>query len=275
MTMADEKPVADTGTYRSTRPIIHSIGPADLKFALVMGLADFKAMPTHLVFLCLIYPIVIVMLARVYAGYEVLPLVFPLLAGYTLIGPLVATGMYELSRRREMGLDTSRLRAFEVIRSPSIGAIAILGIVLMAIYFVWLFTAQGIYNLYFGGAVPESIGGVRPPGLRHLFRLGLDNRGRRRRLHLRVCGVRPQRGVVSDASGPGHRRHDGGWRVGKGGSREPDNVGDMGRDCRGQPVDRLPAIFRRPGGRDAGARTFDLASLSQGCGTLRRLLYQS
>ena len=159
MTMADEKPVADTGAYRSTRPIIHSIGPADLKFALVMGLADFKAMPTHLVFLCLIYPIVIVMLARVYAGYEVLPLVFPLLAGYTLIGPLVATGMYELSRRREMGLDTSRLRAFEVIRSPSIGAIAILGIVLMVIYFVWLFTAQGIYDLYFGGAVPESIGG--------------------------------------------------------------------------------------------------------------------
>jgi uncharacterized membrane protein len=67
--------------------------------------------------------------------------------------------MYELSRRREMGLDTSRLRAFEVIRSPSIGAIAILGIVLMVIYFVWLFTAQGIYNLYFGGAAPESIGG--------------------------------------------------------------------------------------------------------------------
>jgi uncharacterized membrane protein len=158
MTMADEKPIGDTGAYRSTRPIVHSIGPADLKLALVKGLADFKAMPTHLVFLCLIYPIVTLMLARVYAGYEVLPLVFPLLAGYTLIGPLVATGMYELSRRREMGLDMSRLHAFEVIRSPSIAAIAILGIVLMAVYFAWLLIAQGIYNLYFGGAVPESIG---------------------------------------------------------------------------------------------------------------------
>jgi uncharacterized membrane protein len=142
---------------RSAEPVVRPIGLADLRDALSRGLADFKAMPTHLAFLCVIYPVLTLIFARTAAGYEVLPLVFPLLAGYTLIGPLVALGIYELSRRREQGLDVSRWHAFEVLGSPSILAIATLGVVLMAIYFAWLFSAQAIYERYFGSAVPASI----------------------------------------------------------------------------------------------------------------------
>src|SRR6266487_6558794 len=40
------------------RPTVRTIGLADLKDALARGLADFSAIPTHAVFLCLIYPIV-------------------------------------------------------------------------------------------------------------------------------------------------------------------------------------------------------------------------
>ncbi len=78
--MANEKSIADAGAYGSTKPNVRRIGTADLIDALARGLDDFKAMPTHLVFLCLIYPIVTLIFARIYAGYEVLPLVFPLLA---------------------------------------------------------------------------------------------------------------------------------------------------------------------------------------------------
>ena len=90
--MANEKAIADADVS-SAQPIIRTIGTADLRDVLAKGLADFKAMPTHLLFLCVIYPVVTLVAARVYAGYEVLPLVFPLLAGYTLIGPLVAIGL--------------------------------------------------------------------------------------------------------------------------------------------------------------------------------------
>lgn len=153
----NEKPIADARACRPAQPIVHQIGIADLRDALVEGFDDFDAMPTHLAFLCLIYPIVTLIAARTAAGYEVLPLVFPLLAGYTLIGPLVAIGMYELSRRREKGLDISRRHAFDVFRFPSIRAIATLGVVLVGIYFGWLFAAHAIYELYFGSAVPASI----------------------------------------------------------------------------------------------------------------------
>ncbi len=155
--MANEKSIADVGAYGSTKPTVRRIGTGDLIDALVRGLDDFKAMPTHVVFLCLIYPVVTLLFARTYAGYDVLPLIFPLLAGYTLIGPLVAIGMYELSRRREEGLDISRGHAFDVFRSPSIRAIATLGVMLMAIYFAWLGAAQAIYEVNFGSAAPASI----------------------------------------------------------------------------------------------------------------------
>ncbi len=157
--MANDGLIADEGGASSARPTIHNITPADLWDAMAKGLADFMAMPTHIVFLCVIYPIVTLVMARVFAGYDVLPLVFPLLAGYTLIGPLIAIGMYELSRRRELGLDTSRAHAFDVLRYPSIRSIALLGLVLMLIYFCWLGIALGIYNSVFEGVVPDSIGG--------------------------------------------------------------------------------------------------------------------
>ena len=141
----------------ATLPAVHKIGVADLRDAFSKGVADFNAVPTHFLFLGVIYPIITLVIARVYAGYDILPLVFPLLTGYTLIGPLAATGIYELSRRREQGLDCTWWHVFDVFRSPSIRSIALLGLMLMIIYFAWLGTAQAIYTWFFGTAVPASL----------------------------------------------------------------------------------------------------------------------
>jgi len=139
------------------RPIVRTIGLRDLKDALAEGIADFSAMPTHAVFLCLIYPIVGIVLARLTLGYAVLPLLFPLAAGFTLIGPFAAVGLYELSRRREQGLDASWQDAFDVLRSPSRGAIAALGLLLLTIFVIWIAVAQAIYVAYFGYEPAASI----------------------------------------------------------------------------------------------------------------------
>ena len=89
--MANEEPISGADYYRSTIPTVNTIGVGDLTDALTKGIADFKAMPTHLVHFCWIYPVVVLVGARSYAGDDVLHLAFPLLAGYTLIGPIVAT----------------------------------------------------------------------------------------------------------------------------------------------------------------------------------------
>ena len=101
-------------------PTIRTITLTDLRDALAKGLDDFWAMPTHVIFLSLIYPIVGIALGSATFGYDVVPLLFPLAAGFALIGPFAAIGLYELSRRREQGLDTSWRHAFDIVHSPSL-----------------------------------------------------------------------------------------------------------------------------------------------------------
>jgi uncharacterized membrane protein len=135
---------------------IRIIGPSDLKDALVKGYDDFKEKPSHLFFLAAIYPLTTLVAGMAAARTELLPLIFPLVSGFALVGPLVAIGLYELSRRRELGLDVSWDHAFQVLRSPSRGAILALSVLLALIYFVWLGVAFGIYWLIFERVLPDS-----------------------------------------------------------------------------------------------------------------------
>ena len=136
---------------------IRRIGVADLKDALARGADDFYAMPTHAIILCVIYPVVGILLARLAFGYSVLPLLYPLAAGFVLVGPLAALGLYELSRRREAGLDVSASHVLDVVNSSSIGGIIALGLLLLAVFVTWIAIANAIYVADFGYARPASI----------------------------------------------------------------------------------------------------------------------
>ena len=147
-----------SAVWRPGEPAVHTIGLADLRDAVDKGIEDFNAVPTHAVLLGIIYAVLGLILFRLAFGYEVLPLVYPMLAGFALLGPFAAIVFYQLSRRREQGLDVSVGHLAEVFRSPSIGAIARLGFVLMVIFFAWLYAAQIMYAQIMGGAVPTSLG---------------------------------------------------------------------------------------------------------------------
>ncbi len=137
-------------------PAIRRIGRADLVAALSRGLEDFRAERTDIIFLCVIYPVVGLILAGFASGYGLLPLIFPLAAGFALIGPVAAVGLNEMSRRREQGAEVGWTDAFGVMRSPSIGSIVVLGLLLMAIFLVWLLAAEGIYAATLGPEPPVS-----------------------------------------------------------------------------------------------------------------------
>ena len=153
--MAQIHVIGGTGE-RLEVPAIRKIGFSDLADALAKGWDDFSVMPSHAIFLCLIYPLVGIFLIGLAFGYSVLPLLFPLAAGFALIGPVAAVGLYELSRRREAGLDSNWTHAFDVLRSSSLPAIIALGLLLMGIFLAWLGSAQALYQSLFGYLPPQS-----------------------------------------------------------------------------------------------------------------------
>jgi uncharacterized membrane protein len=137
-------------------PAIRKIGYKDVEEALAKGFADFWAMPSHAVFLSILYPIVGLVLVVMTSGENVMPLFYPLLSGFALVGPFAAIGLYEVSRRRELGLETNWQHAFDVLKSPSIPSIAVLGIILTVIFVAWIATAEALYSGLFHPTAPQA-----------------------------------------------------------------------------------------------------------------------
>lgn len=139
-------------------PAIRRITLADLREVLARGIEDFAAFRTDVAFICVIYPIVGVVLARLVFGYEMLPLLFPLASGFALIGPVAAVGLYEMSRRREAGAEAGWADAFGVFLAPSFASIMRFGLLLMAIFLLWLNVAIELYDVTLGPEQPVSLG---------------------------------------------------------------------------------------------------------------------
>lgn len=145
------------GTAADAPPAVRRIGLDDLWNALARGVADFEANRTDVIFLCVIYPVIGLVLGRLASGHGLLPLLFPLASGFALVGPFAAVGLNEISRRREDSSDVRWVHAFGVLRAPSIGSIMLLGLMLIALFLLWLVVAQIIYVVTLGPMPPVSV----------------------------------------------------------------------------------------------------------------------
>jgi uncharacterized membrane protein len=137
-------------------PAVRRITVADLGEALARGVDDFAAFRTDVAFLAIVYPLAGLVLARLVFGYGLLPLLFPLASGFALLGPVAAVGLYEMSRRREAGIEAGWADAFDILREPSFGSIVAFGLLLLAVFLVWMYVAITIYDVTLGPQPPQS-----------------------------------------------------------------------------------------------------------------------
>lgn len=139
---------------------VNTITNNDLSAALREGWQDFNDKRGDLVFAALIYPVIGLIAAWAANGGPMTWLLFPLAAGLSLVGPLAATGFYELARRREAGLESGWQHFLDVARSPRLDGIAVVAVILIALFAGWLVAAGLIYGVFFGLHEPASLGAL-------------------------------------------------------------------------------------------------------------------
>ena len=113
-------------------------------------------MPTYPAFLGLFYALSGATLVSLTSLANALQLAFPLASGFALIGPFVAVGLFEMSRRRELGFAASWRDAFAALRSPALPSILALGLLLVAIFTAWIVAAQILYVQLYGPEPPAA-----------------------------------------------------------------------------------------------------------------------
>ncbi|HEX7943940.1 MAG TPA: DUF2189 domain-containing protein [Phenylobacterium sp.] len=139
-------------------PEVRRITLADLRDALRQGAADTGALRDDILFIGLIYPLAGLVLATAAANSNLLQMLFPLASGFAIVGPVAATGLYEMSRRRELGEHVTWLDAFKAFQSPAIGSIFWMGILLLGLFGLWLGVAYQIGVSTLGPQAPPTLG---------------------------------------------------------------------------------------------------------------------
>src|SRR5438552_1746412 len=126
--MAEEKLFRDV-QVRSSEIGIRKIGLNDLWQSLKEGYGDFNATPAVGMHLALLFYLLFALLLTLFlVGENLLHLAIPMVTGFTLIGPVVSIALFEMSRRRERGLDVSWRSTFDFVHSASFAPILALSI---------------------------------------------------------------------------------------------------------------------------------------------------
>lgn len=157
MAIADSTPTPLAHRGDGALPI-RTIDASDLNASLRDGLADFREKRGDLIFAGLLYPLIGLVTAWAALGGPMLYLLFPLAAGLSLLGPLVATGFYELAKRREERLESGWSHFLDTFRGPSVEALTAVAAMLIGVFVLWLLAAAAIYELCIGGTPPMQVG---------------------------------------------------------------------------------------------------------------------
>ncbi|SNR24957.1 DUF2189 domain-containing protein [Puniceibacterium sediminis] len=141
----------------SAAPRVRPLDISDIRAALAEGWEDFTASRSDVMFIVLVYPVIGLVLVGIGLQMAMLPLLFPLLAGFALLGPVAAVGVYEISRRREQGAEPRWFDALGVVESPSFGAVLVMAFYLTALFVLWMLTAAEIHKLTLGESTPATL----------------------------------------------------------------------------------------------------------------------
>lgn len=162
--------MADSAHASAPQPAVRRVTPGAPLRWLARGWADLRAHPLPSAFYGACFALMGWLVALVFehaAAY-----VAALVAGFFLVGPFLATGLYALSRRRERGETVALEPTLDAWR-PEVGAIGVFALVLTVILLVWARASLVVFALFYTQGMPSLQGFLgqlaSPDNLEFLF----------------------------------------------------------------------------------------------------------
>ncbi len=133
-----------------SRPVVRTITSADVHAALAEGWADFKAAPQFGLFFGGIYALGGMLIFAQLWIWEAPLWIIPLAFAFPLVGPFVAIGLYEVSRRREKGLPLDWSEVLAVVWRERGRQIPSMAFIVLAGFMIWMWFARLILAIFLG-----------------------------------------------------------------------------------------------------------------------------
>jgi uncharacterized membrane protein len=146
-----------TSISGKTDPVVRRIKVADVVEALSAGLRDFQAAPLYGLAFGAFYAAGGILILLCLTAFHMVYLAYPLGAGFALLGPFVALGLYEVSRRREAGQKPSLMGIVRLIRTR--GELGWMAFVTLFLFVVWMYQVRLLIALLLG--VSASFGSLQ------------------------------------------------------------------------------------------------------------------
>ena len=145
--------------YVPKPPRVLKITASDIVDALELGLRDFRALPRYGLFFGGVYALGGMLIVLTASALGMSYISYPLAVGFALIGPFIAVGLYEVSRRRETGQALEWRGVLGVMLAQSRRELGWMAFVCLFILVVWMYQVRILIALFIGLRAPTTIEG--------------------------------------------------------------------------------------------------------------------
>lgn len=145
------------GAAPGRRIRIRKVSVADVGRAITLGIQDFRANLRFGLFFGAIYALGGLFILAALKVYHLPWLIIPVAIGFPLIGPFIAVGLYEISRRREQGVPITWPGILAEVFRQRERQLSWMAFVVLFIFWIWIYQVRLLFALFLGYKAPAEL----------------------------------------------------------------------------------------------------------------------
>jgi uncharacterized membrane protein len=135
---------------RQVLPAVRTIGFEDVRASLVEGLSDFARAPAFGLFFGTVVALCGLGIVAALAVFHKPWLIYPFAIGFPLLGPFLAVGLYEVSRRLESGKPLVWSEIIGVILAQRSRELVWMAFVMLFVFWFWMYQIRLLLAIFLG-----------------------------------------------------------------------------------------------------------------------------